>query len=256
MGAQVLVADVECRICGCALDGCLEHAETCAQNEATKGHYAVVRAMADGLRMADPGVAVEVRGLADNNARPADIHTIAAVPGRRAALDVCICSLNASTAGGDAATSAFREKLRKYAAIIPQLHRDGIAFRPLIWTADGRPHPAVRRTLKFAGERLAMQGGGHRSAAEAVRRWEHEIAIAIARRRAAMTRAVLPKLRGAARWIASGVTEGKPTSANRQVSLEDDSDTETSESGDREVIMQEGGVSGVPAGDGGDPLPS
>ena len=224
LGARVLTTEVKCRVCGTPLDGCLEHAETCAQAEATKGHYAVVRAVADGLRMVDPGVALEVRGLADTNARPADIYTTAAVPGRRAALDICICSPNAASAGSDAAATAFRGKLRRYERIIPQLHQDGIAFRPMIWTADGRPHPAVGRTLRYAGECLAMRQAGRRTAREAVARWEHEIAIALARRRAAMSRAVLPRLSGIERWLAQGRTEGRPNSDIRRRTLEEDPD--------------------------------
>ena len=180
----------------------------------------VARSLADGMRMVDPGVALEVRGLAGMNVRPADIYTTAAVPGRRAALDICICSPNAASAGDDAAATAFREKLRRYESIIPQLHRDGIAFRPMIWTADGRPHPAATRTLKFAGERLAMRDAGRRTAREAVARWEHEIAIALARRRAAMTRAVLPRLSRVERWLAHGRTEGKPNSDVRRKMIE------------------------------------
>ena len=68
----------------------LEHSEICAIAEAKRGHYACVRALVDGVRLADPGVTTEPHGLTDTQARPADILTTAAVPGRSAALDVCV----------------------------------------------------------------------------------------------------------------------------------------------------------------------
>ena len=108
----------------------------------------MVLAVVDGLRVADPAVTTEPRGLTSTQARPADIFTSAAVPGRSAALDVCIASPDAAAAGADAVESAFKRKLVHYRDVIPELHTAGIAFRPLIWSADGRPHPAATRTLK------------------------------------------------------------------------------------------------------------
>ena len=69
-----------------------------------------------------------------------------------------------------------------------------------------------------------MREGGRRTAREAVARWEHEIAIALARRRAAMSRAVLPRLSGVGRWLAWGCTEGKPKSDVRCRAIEEESD--------------------------------
>jgi hypothetical protein len=160
LGARILEAEVACSICGAGLDPNLEHSEVCATAEATKGHYACVRVLVDGLKVADAGVTTEPRGLTSTQARPADILTNAAVPGRCAALDVCVASPNAAAARGDAAEAAFQRKLKHYAEDIPELHRAGIAFRPMVWTADGRPHPAVTRTLRFAAERAARKGNG------------------------------------------------------------------------------------------------
>ena len=143
LGANILDIDCTCRVCGRHLDACVSHSETCAIGEATRGHYAVVRAVVDGLKLADSAVTTEPRGLTSTQARPADIFTSAAVPGRSAALDVCIASPEAAAAGEDAAESAFKRKLAHYRHVIPELQAAGIAFRPLIWTADGRPHPAT-----------------------------------------------------------------------------------------------------------------
>jgi len=150
LGCRTYTGDAACRLCGAHLDAQLEHAEICCTAEATRGHYAVVRSIVHGLKLADPAVTTEPRGLTSHASRPADIFTTAAVPGRSAALDVCVASQSAAAAQGDAAESAFRRKLRHYRREIPELAQAGIVYSPLVWTADGRPHPAVVRTLRFA----------------------------------------------------------------------------------------------------------
>jgi hypothetical protein len=178
------------------------------------------------LKVADPGVTTEPRGLTSTQARPADILTNAAVPGRCAALDVCIASPNAAAARGDAAEAAFQRKLNHYAEIVPELHRTGIAFRPMVWTADGRPHPAVTRTLRFAAERAARKGNGTVQAKSIIGRWKHEIAVAIARRRAAMARAVMPRSSAQERWLLLGLVDNAPSSEQRRPPLEEDAEDE------------------------------
>ena len=121
-----------CPSCGGHLDAYLELSETCSTAEATRGHYACVRAVVDGIKLADPAVTTEPKGLTTATSRPADIFTTAAVPGRGAALDVCVASPNAATAMGDAAEAAFRRKIRRYQQGISELAKAGIAFRPLV----------------------------------------------------------------------------------------------------------------------------
>jgi hypothetical protein len=108
LGARVQEGGAQCRLCGVLLDPQLEHAEVCAIGEATRGHYACVRTLVDGFRLSDPTVTTEARGLTSTQARQADILTTAAVPGRSAALDVCVAFPNAAAAQGDAAEAAFR----------------------------------------------------------------------------------------------------------------------------------------------------
>ena len=83
----------------------------------------------------------------------------AAVPRRSAALDVCIASPNASGVAGDAAEAACRRKLRRYRNAIPEVAEAGIAFIPMVWTADGRPHHATTRTLGHAADLATRRGG-------------------------------------------------------------------------------------------------
>ena len=146
----------QCRLCGSFLDPQLERGETCSTAEATRGHYACVHAVVCGLKLADP---TEPRGLTASQSRPADLFTAAAVPGRSAALDVCAASSNEASARGDTAQAAFDRKLFTYRHEIPDFRNQGIHCRPFVWTADGRPHPAVTRTLQYASEIVSNRNG-------------------------------------------------------------------------------------------------
>ena len=81
LGAKVLHIECFCRVCGKLLDPCLNHSEVCAIGEATRGHYAVVRSLVDGIKIADPAVTTEPRGLTRTQARPADLFTLLPSPG-------------------------------------------------------------------------------------------------------------------------------------------------------------------------------
>ena len=70
-------------------------------------------------------------------------RTCSTVPGRSAALDVCVASPDAAAAAwGDAAQAAFDRKLSNWRQEIPDLRNQHIHYRTLVWTADGRPTPA------------------------------------------------------------------------------------------------------------------
>ena len=233
LGNRVSTCAVTCRLCGTLVDAHLEHSETCSTAEATRGHYACVHAMVEGLRLADPSVTTEPRGLTSTTSRPADILTTAAVPGRGAALDVCVASPNAAAALGDAAEAAFRRKLRRYRREIRELGTAGIAFRPLVWTADGRPHPAVMRTLRFAAEIAVTRNGQLATASSFVSRWKHEISIAILRRRAAMARAVLPRASAQELWLLAGQVDRAEGDDARLPPLDEDGGEDEEPQGSR-----------------------
>ncbi len=245
LGACMLQTEAVCRLCGAPLDPQLVHSECCDTAGATRGHYAVVQSMVGGLKFADPGVCTEPRGLTNTRSRPADIFTTAAVPGRRAALDVCVASPNAAAAAGDAAEAAFKRKLRRYRNEIPQLAAAGISYRPLVWTATGRPHPAVTRTMQYAAELAANRSEQHADSASMLARWRHEVQIAILRRRAAMLRAVLPRPSARAEWLLTGFVQGLPDSAHRAppIAADGDSGEPTSqEASERDGVAEDGGT--------------
>ena len=77
-----------------------------------------------------------------------------------------------------------------------------------------------------------------------VGRWKHEIAVAIARRRAAMARAVQPKMSQSQKWLLAGRCEEMPTDADRLPSLSADDDPQgypNSWSGDLDDVEDGGG---------------
>ena len=137
---------------------------------------------------------------------------------------MCIASPNAAAAAGDAADAAFKRKLRRYRNEIRELAAAGIAFRPLVWTADGRPHPAAVRTLCYAADIAVTRNGQQASAGALVTRWKHEIQIAILRRRAAMARAVLPRASALDLWLLTGQTDREASTEARAAPLDEDGD--------------------------------
>ena len=125
----------------------------CSTTEATRGHHARVHAVLGCSRLADPGTTTEPRGLTETQSRPADIFTTAVVSQHNAALHVCVASSNAVAAGGDAEPCTTGGKYQTYDHV----------YRPLVWAADGRPHP-VTRTLQYAADIASCRNGQQMSA--------------------------------------------------------------------------------------------
>ena len=46
----------------------------------------------------------------------------------------------------------FKIKTTHYQRQIPELHMQGIVYRTVAWTPDGRPHPADTRTTQHAAD--------------------------------------------------------------------------------------------------------
>eukprot|EP00971_Amphidinium_carterae_P027546 542713-Amphidinium_carterae.1 len=81
--------------------------DACALGEATRGHYAVTRALYTGIHVMDNSALTEPAGLTSDTARLADILTCMAQLGGQIAPDICVCSNSASGAGAEATESAF-----------------------------------------------------------------------------------------------------------------------------------------------------
>ena len=154
-------------------------AETCSNAEATRGHHACVRAVVCGMKLADLGITTEPRGLTASQPRPADTLPTAAVQRTQCGPDVCVVSSIAAAAREDAAQAAFDRKLSHCRNEIGELRQQGMQGRPLVWTADWRPHPAVCRTLQHAVDIASSRNGKQMSAKSLHRRWKNQIQIAL-----------------------------------------------------------------------------
>ena len=205
LGCSFLAEASVCKLCGEALDARACHASCCARAEATRGHYGIVKTLMTVIRVADASAATEVPGLApsESNARPVDILTNAAVPGRGAALDVVVASQEALSAGTDCVATAVKRKLRRYRHILDDLEASGITFRPMAWSAEGRAHPIVRRVLAHVSQQVARTIPDAK-AGDICKRWRQEIGTALALRMARMIRSCLPAVKGTAAKIVLG----------------------------------------------------
>ena len=65
----------------------------------------------------------------------------------------------------------------------------------------------VTRTLRHAADIASSRNRQQVSAKSLQRRWKHDIQVALLRRRAAMTRAVLPNLSARAEWLLAGIID-------------------------------------------------
>ena len=195
-GRGQVSASADC--CGSFLDPQLEHGETCSA-EATQGHNACVHAaVVCGLLLADPGITAEPRRLTATQPRPADTPPLSqdTVPPR-----TCVWSFpmqqrleetrcrrrfiaNCPTTGMKSRTCATR----------------AFHHRPL----DGGAATPCRR-WNTAVCRHRIRNGQQMSAKSLQRRWKHEIALL--RRTAAMTRAILPNPSARAEWLFVGIID-------------------------------------------------
>lgn len=127
------------------------------------------------LNIADPGAVTRVAGLTRTLARPADIFIDEATAGCQAALDVSVPSPAVATAGPDAVLKRHNKKADKYAPDREILREANIGYMPIVWSADGRPHPAVQRAMRFTAERAEriVIGGTPGGVTNRLRRWKH-----------------------------------------------------------------------------------
>ena len=174
-----------------------------------KEHYAIRDELLPLAYLADSSAAVETTGLIPSapTLRPADILTSAALPGRLAALDVGVCSPDASGAGGDCCASMFDRKRRDYKRHLHELEvQQGIAYRPLILSTWGRMHPETLQILT----NLAMQATRRRGLRDhrlLLRRVRSAIGVQLMRRAVRMLHSCMPHLDDAEAQLLLGSSE-------------------------------------------------
>jgi len=98
LGCQFLPEATTCHCCGKLLDVQCVHAGCCATSEATRSHYAVVRAITAVAKAIDPTTSRE-ETYGDARLRPGDVITNAVLDGRRVAIDVGVTSQAKCTQG-------------------------------------------------------------------------------------------------------------------------------------------------------------
>jgi len=147
------------------------------------------------VTLADPSAETEAEGLIPSRPyrRPADILTSAALPGSLAALDIGVKAPDAVGAGEDCVETMRREKVAAYETDRPELEEQGIFYRPLTFSAYGRPHPEATAIMTTIAQRAARRRGvaNHELI---LRRAQVKVGVQLARRAARMVLACLPRL--------------------------------------------------------------
>ena len=171
------------------------HSLCCAKGENTKGHYRVCDCVLELTHLADPCAETEVHNLFPDapTLRPADIFTIAALPGRMAALDIGICSPDACGAGADCCDSMHDKKIHKYREFLNGRQGDDFIYCPLVFSCYGRIHPECVSILRNLAQGAARKRGllDFRGLLSRVHR---NIGVAIWRRAVSMVRECEPRL--------------------------------------------------------------
>ena len=116
--------------------------------------------------------------------------TPAAFPGCVAALDVGVVS-PAAHPGTDAAEAMFQRKCEEREPIRAELEQQNIWYRPIIWTAYGRPHAQALAAMKGIAKKSARRRGCKTDIVLAQMRYA--VSVCLARRAARMSLACRPR---------------------------------------------------------------
>ena len=119
--------------------------------------------------------------------------------------------------------SAHARKLNKYFPVNDELREAGITYMPMVWTSNGRPHPAATRVMRHVAGLASHSREVGSNAKSMLKRWGHKIQVAIQRRKAAMVRAALPKLSATDEWLLTGSGPAEAATTGRAAPAEEDS---------------------------------
>ena len=143
IGAHLTEDPALCPRYGCSIvERTAAHALCCASPQGTHGHYEIRDSLLHLTHLADPNASTEVPEIIASAPalRPADIFTSAALPGGMAALDVGVCSPDASGAGADCCEAMWRSKRSHYADYAGEMQACGVTYAPLVISCYGRWH--------------------------------------------------------------------------------------------------------------------
>jgi hypothetical protein len=189
LGADLVGGPTCCACCGKTVAADFAaHALACAWAARTVGHNEVRDLLLDFVVQADGGACYE-QGVYAGKDRPADILTFSALSGGKpVALDIGIASPFTAAAGDDCCAFYHDLKVHKYFA---KCAAEGVEFRPLIFSAFGRPHPDCLATLRTIAAKVARRRGIE-DPSRLVRLLLKRVATLIWRRNARMVAACLP----------------------------------------------------------------
>ena len=54
----------------------------------------------------------------------------------------------------------FQQKVNYYSPHLPDLHKQGIDYTPIVWSCFGRPHPEAKRVIHAIARATARRRGG------------------------------------------------------------------------------------------------
>ena len=196
LGAFLTDEPTLCARCGKEiLERNAAHALCCAAPEGTHGHYEARDKVFNLVQLADNTATTEVPELIPSAPalRPADIYTDGALPGTKAALDIGICSPDATNAGLDCCESMWDRKRARYEEYFEEMAANNLRYVPVVLSCYGRLHPEAADTL----ERIALQAGrrlGISNHKALLRRATAAVGVTVVTRAVAMARACLPRL--------------------------------------------------------------
>ena len=156
--------------------------EICSSAEATRGHCACVHALLGSLKLAEPGVTTEPRGHTEATCRPADIFTTDAV--QDAAWPWMFAHHPPMQEHEEICSTGFLT--RRHPTVEGESKTCECSRQPM------DDHTQLSDKRCNTQQTAACRNGQKMSGTALRHRWTHEAQIALLRRRAAMTRTVLP----------------------------------------------------------------
>ena len=94
---------------------------------------------------------------------------------------------------------------------------------PMVWTSNGRPHPAATLVMRHVASIESHSSEQDANAKSMLKRWGHEIQVAIQRRKAAMARVGLRKLSAKDDWLLARKGPAEVVTTDRAAPVEEDS---------------------------------
>ena len=146
---------------------------------------------------------VEPKGLGGQvrECRPADILVDLGKGWGEVALDIGVADQEAVYARDDCVREMVGRKKRYYGDIEGELREFGISYKPMIWSAEGRPHRDTLSIIGSVAAKIEEGRGGFGVAREVKAEWMREVGTLLQEARYEMLRACAGEAAG---WSVTG----------------------------------------------------